>query len=928
VRYRLLGPVAVHQDGVSLPLGGPKPRAVLAALLLEAGRVVSDERLIALVWGDDPPPTVRGQLQVHVSGLRKLLGADRILRRPPGYLIDVRPGELDLEDFTAAVEQARRTAAGDPARLADGLRAALAMWSGPVMGGTPESLLSRVAPALRERRSGVLEELLEAEIAAGRHAEVIGELVQATRDHPFREALHGLLMTALHRAGRTAEALEAYAALRDGLADELGVEPSAQLQDIRLQVLQGAPAADDASPTPRQLPTDLPSFAGRAEPLARLDALLDAGTAVRVAAVVGTAGVGKTTLAVHWSHRVQHLFPDGQLYVNLRGFDPGGGEVEPAEAVRGFLDAFAVPPERLEFGAEAQVGLYRSIIAGKRVLIVLDNARDAEQIRPLLPGTSGCFVLVTSRADLTGLVAAEGAHQIRLDLPTDDEACDMLVRRLGADRVAAEAEAVREIIAASARLPLALAVVAARATNHPDFPLTAIAGELTGRADVLDLFDGGGPTTDLRAVLFASYRILGPDAARVFRLLSLHPGPDVTVPAVASLAGVPQRPARRAVVELTRANLLTERVLGRYTFHDLLRGYAAELARDESEQELRTAQQRLLDHYLHTALAADRLLNPQRDPVTPRAPEPGVAPEEFPGHRQALGWFTAEYAAMVDLIQRAAGDFPTHTWQLAWTLATFFDRQGHWDDYVASHLAALRAACRLDDRSGQAHTHRNLARAYTRLTRYAEADTQLRQALALYREIGDRTGQAQVHGNLSWLLEKQNRHVEALVQSQQALVLYRQLGDTTMEANALNTVGWQYALLGRYERAIRHCGQALELLAAAGDRFGEAVTWDSLGYVHQQRADYVQAVDAYERALGAFRELGDRTNETKTLVQLGDTFLAAGDQERARAAWLRAAKMLDELGLPKAAEVHARLRGVVASGAATDQSEMRSEPSR
>ncbi len=910
MRYRVLGPVAVDRDGVSLPLGGPKPRAVLAALLLEAGRVVSEERLIAMVWGDEAPPTVRGQLQVHISGLRKLLGADRILRRPPGYLIEVRPGELDLDDFGEAVERARRTAAGDPARLADGLRAALAMWSGPVVGGTPDSLLSWVAPALRERRSALLEELFEAEIAAGRYAEVIGELVQATRDHPFREALQGLLMSALHQAGRTAEALEVYAALRDGLADELGVEPSARLQELRLRVLQGTPAPADASPIPRQLPADLLSFAGRAEPLARLDALLDDTAApVRVAAVVGTAGVGKTTLAVHWSHRVRQFFPDGQLYVNLRGFDTGGGEVEPAEAVRGFLDAFAVPPERLGLGAEAQVGLYRSIIAGKRVLIVLDNARDAEQVRPLLPGTSSCFVLVTSRADLTDLVAAEGAHQTRLDLPSDDEAREMLARRLGADRLAAETEAVRGIIAASARLPLALAIVAARAANHPDFPLTAIAGELTDRANVLDLFDGGGPGTDLRAVLFASYRMLGPDAARVFRLLSLHPGPDVTVPAVASLAGLPLRQARRAVVELTRANLLTERVLGRRTFHDLLRGYAAERARGESRRELHAAWQRLLDHYLHTALAADRLLNPQRDPITPPPPAPGVTCEEFPGHAQAMAWFTAECTALVDLIERAADGFPTHTWQLAWTLVTFFDRQGHWDDYVATHLAALGAARRLEDRGGQAHTHRNLARAYTRLGRHREADAQLRRALTLYQEIGDRSGQAHVHGNLSWLLERQQRSLEALAQSQQALALYRQVDDTTMQANALNTVGWQYALLGRYDRAIRHCEQALELLAVAGDRFGEAVTWDSLGYIHQRRADHAQAVDAYEQALDVFRELGDRPNETKTLIQLGDTFRAAGDLGRARAAWLRAATMLDDLGLPKAAEVHARLRG-------------------
>ncbi|GIF63551.1 SARP family transcriptional regulator [Asanoa ishikariensis] len=802
MRFQVLGPVtAVDLDGVSQQLGGPKPRAVLATLLLDANRVVSEERLIALAWGDDPPATVRGQLQAHISGLRKLLGADRILRRPPGYLISVHPGELDLDVFSEALERTRRTAAGNAGRTADGLRAALAMWPGPVLGGTPESLRTTAAPALLERRLGVLEELYGAELAAGRHAEVIGELVQATRDNPFQERLHGLLMTALHRSGRTAEALEVFAALRDDLADELGVEPGAQLREVRSRVLR---STDESSPIPRQLPADLPSFAGRTEALTTLD---DIAPGVRVAAIVGTAGVGKTTLAVHWSHRVRQRFPDGQLYVNLRGFDPGGGAVDPAEAVHAFLAALAVPPDRLHAGADAQAALYRSVIADKRILIVLDNARDAAQVQPLLPGASGCFVLVTSRTDLTGLVAHDGAYQLRLDLPSTDEAREMLVRRLGIARVTSSAEAVRDIIAASARLPLALAIVAARAANHPDFPLAAIAGELTSQADVLD---------DVRAVLSTSYQTLGPDAARVFQLLSLHPGPDFAVPAVASLVGVPLRQARRAVVELTRANLLSERVLGRYTFHDLLRGYAADLADGGSHAaELPAAWHRLLDHYLHTALHAERLLNPQRDPITVAAAAPGVAREELADHRCALAWLTAEYATLVALVERSAADFPTHTWQLAWSLVTFFDRQGHWDEYVASHLTALGAANRLRHGVGQAHTLRNLGRAYTRLRRFADAEPRLEQALTLFQELGDHAGEAQVHGNLSFLQERQQRYAAALVHSQRALALYRLLGDTTMEANALNTVGWQYALVGEYDRAAGHCRRGAD---AAGRR--------------------------------------------------------------------------------------------------------------
>ncbi|MGN9908343.1 tetratricopeptide repeat protein [Phytohabitans sp. LJ34] len=896
MRYHVLGPVGVHRDGGGVPLGGPKPRTVLAALLLNAGRVVSERRLVAMVWGDDPPPSVRGQLHTHVSTLRKLLGADVIARRPPGYLIAVQPGELDLDAADDALARARADAARGRARdAAPGLRAALALWTGPVLGGVTEPLLAHEGPALRERRLVVLEELFEAELDAGHHAGILGELLEAAREHPFRERLHAQSMLALHRCGRTAEALEMYASAHDRLIAELGVEPGRLLREAQGRILRGdePPAGPDV---PRQLPADLATFVGRAAELSDLDGLR--GPGARVAAIVGTAGVGKTSLAVRWAHRARAEFPDGQLYVNLRGFEPAGTAVDPADAVRGLLDALAVPAERIPTGLEERAGLYRSLLADRRMLVVLDNARDCDQVRPLLPGTGGCLALVTSRADLTGLVA-EGAAPLRLELLSDGEAREMLARRLGADRVAAEPGAVDEIVAASARLPLALAIVAARAATHPTFPLAAIAGELRE----LDDFDG------VRTVFASSYRMLGPDTARVFRLLGLHPGPDVSAATVASVAGIPVRAARRAVAELTRAHLLAEPSPGRYTSHDLLRGYAAELAeRDEPAAERQAALRRTLDHYLHTAWAADRLLIPQRDPIELAPAHPGVTPEELPDQRRALAWFQAEHRNLAALIQRVPAGQDTHTWQLAWTLATFFDRQGHWQDYVAAHRVALDATRRLGDTRGQAHTHRNLGRAFGRLARFDEAQVHLERALDRYRACGDTVGQAHAHGNLSWVLEQRGRYADALTHAGRALDLYRAAGDKAMQANALNTVGWQHALLGDHDAALAHCEQALALLQSLGDRFGEAVTWDSVGYVHQHRGDHARAADAYRRAVDMFHEVADRLNEARTLTRLGDTQGEAGQPDGARETWRRALEILDDLGHPSADDVRARLR--------------------
>jgi Domain of unknown function (DUF4062)/NB-ARC domain len=477
-------------------------------------------------------------------------------------------------------------------------------------------------------------------------------------------------------------------------------------------------AGTDARTVPRQLPAAVQHFAGRTTELAALTGLLrrraETGGTVVISAIGGTAGVGKTALAVYWAHQVADRFPDGQLYVNLRGFDPAGTVVEPAEAVRRFLDAVGVPPERIPADLDAQAALYRSQLAGRRMLVVLDNARDTAQVRPLLPGAPTCLVLVTSRNQLSGLVAADGAHPIILKLLTPDEAQDLLTRRLGPDRTAAEPEAVEQIITACARLPLALAIVAAQAATHPHLPLATLASELCTDADRLGPLTTDDPATDVRAVFSWSYHALIPEAARLFRLLGLHPGPDISTPTAASLAALPTSRVRLLLAELARANLIVEPIPGRYGFHDLLRAYAADLAHTvDTDQQRHNATHRILDHYLHTAYTAERLLNPARDPITLSSPQTGVAPEQLVDHRQALDWFTTERPVLLATVDHAATTgWDTHAGQLTWTLTTFLGRRGHWHDQVVAGRAAVAAAQRLADPPAQARAYRTVADAY------------------------------------------------------------------------------------------------------------------------------------------------------------------------------------------------------------------------
>jgi DNA-binding SARP family transcriptional activator/tetratricopeptide (TPR) repeat protein len=938
VRFALLGTL-VLADGAGdlVAVSGGRQRALLASLLLSANVPVSADALAEAVWDGSPPAGAAATLRSHVRRLRQALGpevAARIRACEPGYLIFAGEPDLDVLGFEAGCREAG--AARRAGRWADAsviAARALGLWRGTPLLDVPSQVLrDRYVPRLEQARLQVLEDWAEAGLRLGRQDGLIPELQELTARHPVRERFHAQLMEALARAGRQAEALEAYRRARRGLVEELGIEPGPHLRALHQQILDGgralaAPAAGlprrpaaltgaASSPAgvPRQLPGAVPQFTGRLAELAWLSGILDQaggrapGTVV-ISAIGGTAGVGKTALAVHWAHRVAARFPGGQLYVNLGGFDPSGSPVAPGEAIRGFLGALGVTADRFPSGPAAQAGLYRSLVAGRQMLILLDNARDEQQVRPLLPGSRGCLVLVTSRSQLAGLAAAENASLLSLDVLPAAEARQLLAARLGGRRTAAEPGAVTEITGLCAGLPLALAIAAARAAARPQLPLAGLAAELRDARRRLDVLDTGDPAASVRAVFSWSYQQLGPAAARMFRLLGLHAGPDITTLAAASLAGAEPAAAGAALGELVRAHLLAEQPAGRYRCHDLLRAYAAEQARStEDEQGRRAAAGRVLDYYLHTAFQAALLLKPQREAISLSPPLAGVTAGQLTGTREALAWFDAEHQvlpAAVGLAARTRHD--RHAWQLAWALQDGLDRRGGWHELIAIQRTALAAATRLGDVAGQAVTRRLTATACHMLADNEQAHLHLMAALALYQQAGDRIGEALTHQTLSVIYEQQDRAGEALRHDEQALILFRAAGHRAGQAQVLNAVGWNNIRLGHPERGRTYCRQAVTLCQQLGDQLGEADCWDSLGHASHQLGQYDEAAASYDRALSIFRELDQRYREAQALDHLGDARHASGDRPGARHAWQQALHILDDLHRPDTSQVRAKL---------------------
>jgi DNA-binding SARP family transcriptional activator len=930
VEIGLLGPLQVRCDGVAVAVPAGKQRALLAALALQEGRPVPAAELAELLWAPDPPPpTAAAALRNIVMRLRRALGhagQHLIQIRPGGYLIT--PGDclLDIDTMERELAAARAAARdGDWERAAERADASLSIWRGePLSDVDLPALTAQHVPQLNEMRLQARELRIDADLALARHAETLIELPQLIAASPVREHLYAQQMLALYRSGRRAEALDAYRAAHDVLAREIGVDPGPELRALHQQILHDDPAlaGPDArrqrsgTVVPRQLPAPARHFAGRSGELAELAGLVDrarqdARPTVVISAIGGLAGIGKTALAVQFARQVAGSFPDGQLYVNLRGYDPALAPMPAAEAIRLALDAFAIPAGRIPASAEAQAGLFRSVLAGKKVLIVLDNAADAAQVRPLLPGSGGCLVIVTSRSKLAGLVATDGAIPMSLGVLTETEACGLLAGILGADRVAAEPEAAGELIGACGRLPLALAITAAQAATSPGLPLDTLAAELAATGDRLDALQAAGdPLASVRAALECSYRHLGADAARMLRLLGMHAGPDISVAAAASLAALPRPQAARHLAELADASLIAQDSDGRCSLHDLVRLYAAEQAqRADSEADRHAAICRMLDHYVHTGHAADRLLNPERKPIAVIAPSPGTVPERLADDRAATSWLEDEHRVLI----AAASHAVTHgqdarAWTIAWTLQDYFFYRGHWHDQMAVSTTALLAATRLGDLTLQAKTHYYLAQAANRLGRYDDAYSHYRHSLDLYGQVGDGIGQANAHTGLSLLLNHLGQSARAAEHARQALERYTAGGHLAGRAHALNNLGWNLVHLGDYEQALAYCQQALALSRETGDRQTEAATLDTLGCAHHSLGHHTEAITCCQRALDIAQETGHRYQQAEALSHLGDTLQVTGDLERARNVWRDALVILDDLQHPDATGIRAKLQ--------------------
>jgi DNA-binding SARP family transcriptional activator/Tfp pilus assembly protein PilF len=941
--FRILGPLEVRTGlGQPCQLTRRKERILLAALLLNANRPVPAERIIDWLWGERPPASAVQNLHSYVSDLRRRLPNDgrrggRVQTESGGYLLSVDPGELDADVFEELATQGKSAADEDRHGLAiERLTRALGLWRADVVldGLTLPDPLRAQTVRLEQLRTTVVEAAFEARLAEGQHRELIPELESATRRYPLREQLWAQRMLALYRSGRQAEALVTYQKVREILLSELGIEPGPDLQRLNQQILTVDSALQPRTPAPvkaahapvvpAQLPLDVPAFAGRDAELSQLNRFLletdERSAAVVISALLGTAGVGKTALAVHWAHQVADRFPDGQLYVNLRGFDPGGSAMEPTEAIGRFLDAFEVPPQRIPTDLEAQAGLYRSLLAGRRVLVVLDNARDADQVRPLLPGAPGCLVVVTSRNELSGLIAAESAHPVNLDVLTTAEARQLLTGRLGHDRVASEPDAAEELIGRCARLPLALAILAARIATHPGFSLGALAAQLRDTPSGLDAFANGDTATDVRAVFSWSYRAMDAETARLFRLLGTQPGPDIAIPAAAGLAAKSPEQVRSLLAKLTHAHLVTEHTPGRYTFHDLLRAYAAELCHThDAKAERRAAVHRVLAHYLHTADSADRLIMPGRRHAPLDPPQPASRPLELASPGAALKWCEAERLNLVAATRYAAetGRYDV-AWKLPYALWSYFSVRSRWSDWFTTHDIGIAAARRDNDKYGESLLLTSIANAYRDVRRYDDAFDRFDQAIAVSREIGETWVEAAARTLLGIAHRDLRQFSEARSHCQRALEIFRANGDQWGTAWALYTLGEICGDLHSHDQAIEYAKQALVLFGSADDQWGRGRTLSLIGQLYRGLGRFDEANDYCRQALTAAREIGNLQGEALALYTLGKVQHDTGQDDAARESWHQALTILEQLGAPQAAKVRARLARLPAGQSLTE----------
>jgi DNA-binding SARP family transcriptional activator len=933
VRFRILGLLEVWTGEDWGGIGAPKWRALLAALLLNQGQAVSTDRLIAELWGEDPPDRALNLISVYVLRLRRLLGDPEgqvLTTRAPGYQMLLDPGDLDAERFEALAGQGRRAlAAGDFERAGGVLAEALRLWRGRALADVPPSaLVTAEAGRLEESRLAALELRIEADVGCGLHSQLVPELRRLLSDQPLREGLWGLLIRALDGAGRHAEALAAYGEARKVIADELGVDPGAELQRLYHDLLTadqvprggpagakdggspGSPAAEAGQRAPRgtprrvpaQLPADIPDFTGRDRHLGRLSGLVSRARradnpAVTVAVVAGAPGLGKSALAVHAAHALRPDFPDGQLYVSLRGWSEQ--PVPPDEALARFLRDLGVDGARVPVDGEERAAMYRTRLAERRMLIVLDDARDAAQVRPLLPGTGSCAVIVTSRHRLSDLV---GSQLVDLDVLDDSEGAELFTRIIGPERAEADPDAVRDVLAACAGLPLAIRIAGARLTARRSWSVRTLADRLADQRRRMDELAAGDLA--VRAAFQVSFDSLarpanrsGIDPARVFRMLGVWQGPSIGLRAAAALIGELEDPVADVLEVLVDANLLDSPAPDRYRLHDLLRAYAAERAEsDEAPSAIEDAVNRLLTWYLYTADAAAGVVAPHRErvPLSPAGAE--VEPLAFASAGEALDWCEQERVNLVAATRQAAGQGRHDVaWKLPVAIMVCFDRHGYRAEWMTTHRVALDSAREIGDRRGEAWVLNNLGVVLGE-QRANEAVGYFEQALAIYVEIGDERGQTKAANNLAFSYQLLGRHEEAIAALVSVLDLKRQVGHRYGEAVALCNLSEAYRELGRLDEAIASSQDALAIAREIGAVRDEGYALYSLGRAHLDLGRAAEATDLLEQAAAIHHATGDRNAEAQDLRYAGAAHLQAGSVAEARDRWQRAYRLFRGLG--------------------------------
>ena len=895
--FGVLGPFSAVVAGSPVALGAGKPRVVLASLLMRANRLVTLAELVDRVWGQDAPANAKSALHMHVMRLRKALGAagELIESRPGGYLIRLPQTSLDLllfNDHLAAAAGARLAA--DPAAEVAALAAGLRLWRGEPLADVASEVLRRAeVPFLVEQRLQATERMIEIDVQQGRHHRAIGELRKLIVEHPLREQLWVLLLTALYRSGRRADALEAYQEVRALLAEELGLEPGPALAELQQQILTDDPALSPLALGPVtgrqpvcQLPGDTADFVGRADLVSQIHRYLTGGDGAPVVVLAGPPGVGKTALAVHAARRFAGEFPDGQLWVDLRGYS-GGAAMSPTAALSQFLRTLGLPPEQIGLaGLDELSSLFRQYLAGRRAIIVLDNAAEADQVRPLLPGTPGCAVIVTSRANLAGLTATHGALRIAVPTLTPDDADVLLRRMLGADLVSAEPGAAAELAKACGLLPLALRIAAASLAEAQG-GIAEYVGRL--RADRIgELVIDGDDHTAVRVAFDHSYARLEPEAARMFRVLGLVPGPDFDRLAVASLAGLALDQASRVLRSLTGANLVQRESGNRYRLHDLLRDYAADRSRVHDAPEARhAARQRLYSYYLTGTDAAARLLYPDRwrgwplpDAVAARADTP--RPDWGEDRAAAWAWLELERANLVAAIRHDLGGTDLPSWLLTDALYGFFLIQRHLEDWDVALRAGRRVATARRDRYAAAILRLQTGALNYQFGRLSAAGREYTRALRLFRQVGDGRGQAAMHNNLGVLAYYRGDTAAALDHYRKALTAHRAEADTVQVARALNNLGYLCEVTGHPGEAESYLTESLALTLAdpalLALRTRGLLT---LGWVHLESGRLAEATEVIEQGRALAVELGLRPDQATAADLLARINLTTGHYRRA-----------------------------------------------